>query len=136
MKKAMFTVLAICFTASMAWATPGYTPSTTPGCYDWAIQGPIMVVNTSQNLTVDKTSTAKSEAQMKKVCNDLGKSLYGHLMKYSEIANVIISARQIAIVKFKLPKTWKQIEPDILSILDGVLCGTPVKQPKGKDKKQ
>ena len=56
------------------------------------------------------------------MCNDIGKSLHGKLMKHPEVAMVVVADRQINIVKYPYPKMWPEFQPSILEILDSVLC--------------
>ena len=125
MKKLSIVILAIItmimFT-SPVMATEGFTPSKQAGCYEYQIKDDVMVINTAISLTLEKEKRTITAMDVDKMCNDAGKSLYGRLMKHPEVSRVVISDRQVAVVKYSFPRAWPDFQAGILEILDSVLC--------------
>jgi hypothetical protein len=100
-------------------------------CYTMELSGSesskvrFLLIDTPVNLTHGKQDAVKDQAAADKLLNDIGKTIYGRLMKIADVSNVIISARQIAVFKFPLPVTWESglVQTQVCGILDDVLCG-------------
>ena len=124
MKKLSIVILAIItmvmFTVP-AMAEEGFVQAKS-GCYEFKTDGNSMLVNTAVNLMLEKATRAIKPADVEKMCNDIGKSLHGKLMKHPEVAMVVVADRQINIVKYPYPKQWPEFQPSIIEILDSVLC--------------
>ena len=111
MKKIVLIIIALCLIAAPAMATDGFIPSKATGCYEYQIKDDVMVINTAMSLTLEKESRAVKPADVEKMCNDAGKSLYGRLMKHPEVSRVVITDRQVAVVKYSFPRAWPEFQP-------------------------
>lgn len=117
----MFIIIAMFMFITPAMAGEGFIQPKS-GCYEFKTDDNSMLVNTSAGLMLEKGTRAFKAAEADKLCNDVGKSLYGKLMKHPEVAGVVVTDRQVNIVKYPYPKTWQEFQPGILEILDSVLC--------------
>jgi hypothetical protein len=113
------------------------------GCYEFGYQRPgpadikgnrimipvsipldkdVLIINVSKQLTLDKQSVARAPKDVASVCNDFGKSIYEKLIKNPEVSGVVIAPRQIAITKIIYPVPWEKLQPQVLQIIQDILC--------------
>jgi len=129
MKRVLFVMLAMALMIGIATAAePEPEPewqTSIAGCYRYRIQdNGMMVVQTDKQLTSEKQTMATKGEEVQKVCNDLGKSLHGRLMKQLFISGIVVAPREIAIRTYPFPEhPWKMGEAQVLGDLDAVLCG-------------
>jgi len=96
-------------------------------CYEYSIQTlprgdyPVMIFNVAEALTKGKDLQAVDVKSLDNA-SDLGKSIQGRLSKLPDVDRVLISHRQIIITKYPFPKTWEQLSPEVLKIMDQVVC--------------
>ena len=96
-------------------------------CYEYSIQVlprgdyPVMIFNVAEALTKGKDLQAVDVETLDNA-SDLGKSIQGRLSKLPDVDRVLISHRQIIITKYPFPKTWEQLSPEVLKIMDQVVC--------------
>jgi hypothetical protein len=63
----------------------------------------VLLINTVELLTLKKGTVAVNEKEINEKCNDLGKSLYGQLMKNPYVSLVTVRDKVIAIYKYPYP---------------------------------
>jgi hypothetical protein len=118
-----FLMMAV-VASSPSWATDGFMKARS-GKYEWQLKtdkgNEVIIINTSFPMTTKKEDFALNERDIEKVCNAAGRSVYGQLMKITEVSRVIISTRQIAIRKFDFPMKWDAVIPQILSTMDDIV---------------
>lgn len=79
----------------------------------------ILIIDTASNLMIEKGSLASNKKDIEKKCNDKGKAMYGKLMKILEVKAVVISDRQIVVIKYSYPEPWGNVS-DKTSLLYSV----------------
>ena len=96
-------------------------------CFEYKLdsENGFLLFNTSDQMTKEKGEAARSKKDVEKVCNDLGKAVYGRLMKIPDVSFVTITPRQGGVGKYSYPKqhSWEGfLLPIVLKELETVLC--------------
>lgn len=111
------------------------------GCYQYAItKDDVLIIRVGKDLFLDKETTFKAANNLRvwftsgavstgKVCNDIGKSVYGQIMKNKAVSKINVSNRQVAVFRYPFPTRWgdpekkTSLSASVLSVVDKVMCG-------------
>lgn len=122
--------LFLCLFSTVGWAEEAPNEFKEGKCFEYKLdrneQGNgFLLFNTSDQMTNEKGQAARNKKDVEKVCNDLGKAVYGRLMKVPDVSFVAITPRQGAVGKYSYPKqhSWEGfLLPIVLKELETVLC--------------
>ena len=98
-------------------------------CYRYWLAKDTLIIQTGESLTTEKEVMLRSSKEVEKQANDMGKSVYGRLMKMPTVATVVLAPREIAIRLYPYPPNpWGRELGNVLEQVEAVLCAnTPAK---------